>query len=61
MFDTIFALFKKDCAFKGVADASSLIVELVELFGEDYMKDKNAKNAAIDAVIKMLEEHKDKI
>jgi|HubBroStandDraft_2_1064218.scaffolds.fasta_scaffold00031_50 hypothetical protein len=60
MFDTIFKLFNKEKSFEGIRRAAGLVEDLVELFEEEYLKDKNTKNAAIDAVIQMLEEHKDK-
>lgn len=60
MFNALFALFNKKVALTNVANISSRIEDILELFTAEYMQDKNAKNAAIDAVISILQEHKDK-
>ncbi len=60
MLDALMVLFKKETSFEGISKAINLIAELVSLFESDYLKDKDAKNAAIDAVIQLLEQHKDK-
>lgn len=59
MIDELFHLFEKEFSLKVVSEVLSKVKELVELFGEEYLKDKNFKNAGIDAVIKLLEEMKD--
>lgn len=37
---------------------SSILEDLFELYEEEYFKDKNAKDAAIDSVIEMLQKYK---
>lgn len=60
MIDELFHLFEKEFSLKVVSEVLAKVKELVELFGEEYLKDKNFKDAGIDAVIKLLEEMKDK-
>lgn len=60
MFDLLWNLFKKDVTLKGIGRVADNIEDILTVFEEDYLKDKNAKNAAIDAVIQILEQHKDK-
>lgn len=46
----------------GLDVMSNIIIDmrgLVSHFEQDYFVDKNAKNAAIDAIIEILQQHKD--
>lgn len=60
MFNSLFLLIKSEFALSHIQDISGHIGEILSLFSADYMNDKNAKNAAIDAVIEILQQHKDK-
>lgn len=59
MLDELFHVFEKEFSLKMVGEVLSKINEIVSIFGEEYLKDKNLKNAAIDGVIKILEDLKD--
>lgn len=60
MFNTLFSLFKKGVALTHINTVSGNLDNIVSLFESEYMVDKDAKNAAIDSVIAILEAHKDK-
>ncbi len=58
MFDVIF----KACEEMGIYHLSKIISatsQLEALFVSDYMKDKNARNAAIDAICQYLQKQKE--
>ena len=55
MIDTLFQLFHKVHAVEGVTLVLTKIKELLDLLEKDYLKDGNAKNAAIDAIKEILE------
>jgi hypothetical protein len=57
MFNKLFAALGHITQFRQVTDN---LESLLSHFEEDYIKDKDAKNAAISAVIEILEAHKDK-
>ena len=61
MFNALFSLFKKDIALDRVKDILHNLSEIIEIFDEQSLKDKNSKNAAIDSVIQILEQYKDKL
>lgn len=60
MFDFITSLFKKRFALGNISLISGHLSDIVSLFDHEYLEDKNTRNAAIDAVIKILEDYKDK-
>lgn len=52
--------FGKENIFDRASVVLTALKDITECFEEEYLKDKNAKNAAIDSIIKILEEYKDK-
>ncbi len=60
MLDFIRGLFKKDFQIMHLSLITGHIGEILALLETEYLQDKSMKNAAIDAVIKLLEEQKDK-
>jgi hypothetical protein len=60
MFDFIRGLFKKEFSLGNMSLISGHLSDIISLLEEEYMQDKSRKNEAIDAVIKILEEYKDK-
>lgn len=60
MLNALFALFEKSNALNSVANIVIQIHELLQHFETDSIKDKDGKNAAIDAVCEILQAHKDK-
>lgn len=58
MLDSLFNLFKLDNAADETAKVLSNIIVLLENFDADYLKDGNARDAAIDCVIQILQAHK---
>jgi hypothetical protein len=60
MLDFIYNLFKKEQALANSSIVFGHLADIVALFEEEYTTDQNAKNAAIDAVIKILESQKTK-
>lgn len=60
MIDTLLALWKKEIGLAHASDLLHHIGSIMELFTDEYMKDQNAKNAAIDSLIKLLEDQKTK-
>lgn len=59
MFNTLFALFQKGLALVHLSTISGHLNSILSLFENEYLVTKDAKNAAIDAVIAILEAHKD--
>lgn len=55
MFNKLFAAFGHYAPF---GHAVELLNNLLDHFECDYIKDKNSKDAAIDAVIEILQQHK---
>lgn len=61
MLDAIFSAIKSEInGLSHMSDIMKSISDLLEHFEEDYVKDGNARNAAIDAVIQILQNHKSK-
>ena len=58
MFDTIFNAIKAELGIGHLSDIVSSFSSLVSLFGSEYMKDGNARDAAIDALCQILQQHK---
>ena len=62
MLDTLLSLVKSAGIaqpFLHVGNILANLENLVKVIGPDYLKDKDAKNAAIDALISLLQAHKD--
>lgn len=59
MFDALFDLFKPHLSLRHLQEILGLLDTLIDMFEEDYLKDQNAKNAAIDAVVEILQKYKD--
>lgn len=57
MLDILFNLFKSNNLSK-LTSVLGIIENLVTTFEAEFAEDKNAKNAAIDTIIKLLESHK---
>ncbi len=61
MFDTLFIALKDEVNAAGhMTGVIGGIYHLVDLVGLDYVKDQDAKNAAIDAICEILQAHKNK-
>lgn len=60
MLDTLFSLIKSEVGIGHLADILKGIENIVELVSEEYLKDGNAQNAAIDALVQILQQHKTK-
>lgn len=58
MFNKLFDLFQKSHALSHMSTICYKIESIIDLFEEEYMKDKNTKDAAIDALIEILQKHK---
>ena len=59
MLDYIFSLFKKPLALGHMSVIMSHLADIVELVEEEYTTSHDAKNAALDAIIKIIESYKD--
>jgi hypothetical protein len=59
MLDALKALFLKETSLGAMGHIFSTVEELLVIVGEDYLKDKSTKNAAIDAICQLLQQHKD--
>jgi hypothetical protein len=60
MFNFLFSIFKEEFALNNIQTVAVSVYHIIQLFDENYLKDKDSKNAAIDAVIQILNEHKNK-
>jgi hypothetical protein len=60
MLDFIRGLFKKEFQLVNTANITAYLHNIISLVEQQYTNDQNAKNAAIDAVCKLLQEYKDK-
>jgi RNA binding exosome subunit len=58
MLDFIKNLFKKEFQLNNISVITGYLGNIVKLLEVEYLNDGNAKNAAIDAVIQLLEEQK---
>lgn len=61
MLDKIKSLFKEGLEYTHTAGILQQISTLVNIVHVQYMKDADAKNAAIDAICEILQSHKDKV
>jgi hypothetical protein len=59
MLDFIRGLFKKEFQLANTANITGYLFQIIRLLEAEYTTDKNSKNAAIDAVCKLLQEYKD--
>jgi hypothetical protein len=64
MFNTLFQLISKSilnvAPMSHFANVITALEEVISLIGPSYVKDGNARDAAIDAIIEILQEHKTK-
>lgn len=61
MLDKLFSLFQKKTALFILQEIIGLVEKLLCFFEEDYLKDgHNDRNAAIEALVELLESFKDK-
>lgn len=60
MFNLLFSLFKKD-GLSHIANITSYLYSILNIFEVEFQKDKDARNAAIDCIIDILKQHKDKV
>jgi len=60
MFDQIATQFKDEFKLGHMAALINHLANVINIFRADFMKDGDAKNAAIDAVCEMLQNQKDK-
>jgi len=58
MLDALFALINAKAGIGHLADILKSVEELLSYFSSEYMVDGNAKDAAIDSVIAILQSHK---
>jgi hypothetical protein len=59
MLDYIRSLFKKEFQLSHCSTITAYLHQITLLLEASYTTDKDAKNAAIDAVCKLLQEYKD--
>lgn len=59
MLDFLFKLFKREFALAHSSIILSHIADVIKLIEDEYTQDKNAKNAAIDAIVKIIQDYKD--
>jgi hypothetical protein len=60
MLDQIKSLFKEGLEYNHTAGILQQIANLTNIVHEQYMKDADGKNAAIDAICEILQTHKNK-
>lgn len=58
MFDKLFGCLKEEVSLAHMGSILTTVEQLLSHFGEDYLKDGNAFNAAIDSVIEVLNSQK---
>jgi hypothetical protein len=61
MLDKLKELFKEGLGYTHVAGLLQQLANITNIVNAQYMKDGDAKNAAIDLLCEMLQAHKDKI
>ena len=59
MLDVLKELFKDGLQYTHTAGVLQQVANLVNILGIQYVKDGDAKNAAIDVVCQMLQSHKE--
>jgi hypothetical protein len=60
VFNELKNLFQPEYSLKAIALIATTIHELINLFDEELLKDESCKNAAIDALISILQSEKSK-
>jgi len=60
MLDALFNLLKNQAGIGHLSSILATIEQLVDNVGVDYLKDGNARDAAIDAIVQILLSHKTK-
>lgn len=60
MLQNLVTAFKDDIGISHLSSTIHAISELMDHFSEDYFNEKSSRNAAIDAVIEILQQCKDK-
>jgi hypothetical protein len=60
MLDQLKALFKEGLEYTHTAGLLQQIANLTNIVHEQYMKDENGKNTAIDTICEILQTHKTK-
>jgi hypothetical protein len=58
MIDKFFTLFQNGAVHK-IAMLSGVCSQVIRTFDQEFAQDKDAKNAAIDTLIDLLQKHKD--
>lgn len=58
MLNALFLAFKQEFGLANVASITSYMSYVIALLESEYVKDGNAKNAAIDALCQLLQVHK---
>lgn len=58
MFNALFALIKKEFALNTLTTICSNVDSIINSFDAAYLVDGNTKDAAIDTVIAILQQHK---
>lgn len=59
MLDNLTSLFKEGLQYTHTAGVLQQVANLVNIVHVQYMKDGDAKNAAIDTICQILQSHKD--
>ena len=57
MIEKLFSMF----GIHKIGLITGMASQIVRTFDQEFAKDQNAKNAAIDAIIDMLQKHKDQV
>lgn len=60
MLDSLLNLLKNQAGIGHLSSILATIEQLVDNVGVDYLKDGNARDAAIDAIVQILQSHKTK-
>ena len=59
-FSIIYEAIKSEFGFTHYADIMNALSCIIDLLAEDYVKDGNMRDAALDALIEVLQSHKSK-
>ncbi len=60
MLDNLLKMIKDERGIGHMGEILAQVERLALYLGEDYLKDKNMKNAALDAICQILQDQKDK-
>lgn len=58
MLNELYSIFKNVKSKMGFINSMATVEQLFQLYEAEFKQDHNARNAAIDCVIKLLESHK---